>query len=95
MIYCDDAQNLDPNTWVNVWSIEFDGRAEFYCICRFWEIDIGDYAVQPIDENGEPIKIEEPICNVLPCLDKALTLRIAGKIKNGTRANPDATYLLN
>ena len=54
-----EKELLSPDTWVNVWSINWMNRAEFYCCCQVQDIDdneLDHYALEPVDENGIPIE---------------------------------------
>ena len=57
-----EKDSLSPDTWVNVWSIDWMNRAEFYCCCQISELDnneLDHYALEPVDENGIPIEAEK------------------------------------
>lgn len=54
-IYADEADQLHPEQWVNVYHIDFMGKAIFHSSCQVKELDLDDseeYGLELTDKYG-------------------------------------------
>lgn len=61
-IYADEADKLNPEQWVNVYQIDFTGRAIFHSSCQVEELDLDypeEYGLEPTDEDGNLMSLQE------------------------------------
>ena len=54
-IYADEAYKLNPDQWVNVYHLDFMGRAIYHSSCQVKDLNLDDeeeYGLEPTDEDG-------------------------------------------
>jgi hypothetical protein len=83
-IYADEADELHPEQWVNVYKIDVYGRAIYHSSCQVNELDLDDpeeYGLEPTDEDGnlmsvieafKRMKVEDVVETVEECSSFAL-----------------------
>lgn len=61
-IYADEADKLDPEQWVNVYHLDFLGKAIYHSSCQVKELNLDEpeeYGLEPTDEYGNLMSLKE------------------------------------
>ena len=63
-IYAEEADQLHPEQWVNVYEIDVCGRAIYHSSCQVKELDLDypeEYGLEPTDEDGNLMSVKEAL----------------------------------
>ena len=61
-IYANEVDLLHPEQWVNVYHIDFTGRAIYHSSCQVKDLNLDDpeeYGLEPTDEYGNLMSLKE------------------------------------
>lgn len=63
-IYAEDADQLNPEQWVNVYYLMLSDKAIFHSSCQVKELDLDypeEYGLELIDEDGNLMSIKDVV----------------------------------
>jgi hypothetical protein len=69
-IYADEADKLHPEQWVNVYHLDFMGRAIFHSSCQVKDLNLDEpeeYGLELTDEDGNWMSVKDLVKAVGQC----------------------------